>query len=248
VLRLSQFAVLSVEEVALLEALCVNEERFAARVDIIAEGDAPRPAFVLTHGLACRYRILRNGRRQILTFLVPGDTSDLHGFLITTTDHSISTLMPSRIATIQWEIAIGIAAEHPRLRAALGWSALQEDAIMRERMVSLGRRSARGRTAYLLCELVWRQRAAGLSEDHAIRLPLTQIDLGDALGLTPVAVNRALQDFRRNGWITLERRRLALLAIERLMEIAQFNQDYLHLDGGSQQIRRYFDRLGRVGA
>jgi hypothetical protein len=63
-----------------------------------------------------------------------------------------------------------------------------------------------------------------------------------------VAVNRALQDFRRNGWITLERRRLALLAIERLMEIAQFNQDYLHLDGGSQQIRRYFDRLGRVGA
>jgi CRP-like cAMP-binding protein len=66
-----------------------------------------------------------------------------------------------------------------------------------------------------------RQRAAGLSEDHAIRLPLTQIDLGDALGLTPVAVNRALQDFRRNGWITLERRRLALLAIERLMEIAQ---------------------------
>jgi CRP-like cAMP-binding protein len=160
------------------------------------------------------------GRRQILTFLVPGDTSDLHGFLITTTDHSISTLMPSRIATIQWEIAIGVAAEHPRLRAALGFSALQEDGIMRERMVSLGRRSARGRTAYLLCELVWRQRAAGLSEDHAIRLPLTQIDLGDALGLTPVAVNRALQDFRRNGWITLERRRLALLAIERLMEIA----------------------------
>jgi CRP-like cAMP-binding protein len=120
VLRLSQFAVLSVEEVALLEALCVNEERFAARVDIVAEGDVPRPAFVLTHGLACRYRILRNGRRQILTFLVPGDTSDLHGFLITTTDHSISTLMPSRIATIQWEIAIGVAAEHPRLRAALG--------------------------------------------------------------------------------------------------------------------------------
>jgi CRP-like cAMP-binding protein len=73
-------------------------------------------------------------------------------------------------------------------------------------------RSARGRTAYLLCELVWRQRAAGLSEDHAIRLPLTQIDLGDALGLTAVAVNRALQDFRRNGWITLDRRRLALLA------------------------------------
>jgi hypothetical protein len=87
VLRLSQFAVLSVEEVALLEALCVNEERFAARVDIVAEGDAPRPAVVLTHGLACRYRILRNGRfvrrsgdrlvdrfASLVAYAIPGTT------------------------------------------------------------------------------------------------------------------------------------------------------------------------------
>jgi CRP-like cAMP-binding protein len=230
--------------VGLLEALSANEQRFAARVDIVTEGEPPRSAFVLTHGLACRYRILRNGRRQILTFVLPGDTSDLNGFLIRAMDHSIGTLTPTRIATSQWEFVIDIPAKYPRLGAALWWSALQEDAIQRERIVALGRRSARARVAYILCELVWRQKAIGLSEDHAIRLPLTQIDLGDAVGLTPVAVNRALQEFRRNELITLERGRLVLLLIDRLMEIAQLSQDYLHLNGAPLPIRRYFERSG----
>jgi hypothetical protein len=153
-LRLSQFAVLSVEEVALLEALCVNEERFAARVDIVAEGDAPRPAFVLTHGVPLSHPAERTTSDSDLSG--PGR----HQRSARVPDHDDRSfdqhIDAGRIATLQWEIAIGVAAEHPRLRAALGWSALQEDAIMRERMVSLGRRSARGRTAYLL----WRTRVA----------------------------------------------------------------------------------------
>lgn len=247
VAKLSHFAVLSAEEIALLESLCVNEESFPAHVDIVTEGQVPRSPFVLTDGLACRYRVLRDGRRQILTFLVPGDTSNLHGFLIQAMDHSIATLMPTRIAMVQWEIVMGITTGYPRLGGALWWSALQEEAIMRERIVSIGRRSARGRIAYLLCEFVWRQRAVGLSNDDEIRLPLTQTELGDAAGLTSVAVNRALQDFRRNGWIKFSRGRLTLLATEKLLDIAQFSQRYLHLDGAPTPIRRYFDQLDRAG-
>ena len=82
VVKLSQFAPLSDEDVGLLEALCLPEERFRAGANIVAEGEAPRSAFVITRGMACRYRLMPDGRRQILTILIPGDFSDLHGFLL----------------------------------------------------------------------------------------------------------------------------------------------------------------------
>jgi transcriptional regulator with XRE-family HTH domain len=93
-----------------------------------------------------------------------------------------------------------------------------------------------------MCELVWRQRAVRLGEDHAIRLPLTQTELADALGITPVQVNRILQWFRRASLITLAHRRLTLLDVERLQAIAAFNQDYLHLDSAPTEVRSYIDR------
>ncbi len=105
--------------------------------------------------------------------------------------------------------------------------------------------SARGRVAYLLCELVWRQKAVGLAEDHAIRLPLTQLELADTLGLTSVHINRILQGFRRDNLIALAQHRLTLLAVERLQKIAGFNQDYLHLGGATTEVRSYFDTLER---
>jgi CRP-like cAMP-binding protein len=191
--------------------------------------------------MACRYRLLPEGKRQILTFLIPGDVFDLHAFLLEAMDHSIGTLVPTRLAPISRATVFDLFDRHPQIGAALWCSALQEEAINRERIVALGRRSARGRVAYLLCELVWRQRAVGLAEDHAIRLPLTQVELADTLGLTAVHVNRILQRFRRDNLISLTQRRLTLLDIERLQEIARFNQDYLHLSGAPPEARRYIE-------
>jgi CRP-like cAMP-binding protein len=167
-------------------SLCLNEERFAANIDIVHEGDVPRSALVLTHGMAFRYRLMPDGKRQILTFMIPGDIFGLQAFLLTATDHSIGTLVPTRVAMISRDTVFDLFDNHPRIGAALWWSALQQNAIHRERIVALGRRSSRGRIAYLLCELVWLQRAVGLSDGHAIRLPLTQVELADALGLTSV--------------------------------------------------------------
>jgi CRP-like cAMP-binding protein len=245
VTKLSHFIVFSGEDVRVLDALCVNEERFEADTDIAVQGDVPRSAFVLTHGIACRYRLLADGKRQILTFLIPGDVFDLHGFLLKAMDHSVGTLVPTRLAAISRTMVFDLFEHHPRIGAALWWSALQEDAINRERIVALGRRSARGRVAYLLCELVWRQRAVGLGEDHAIRLPLTQVELADTLGLTSVHVNRTLQGFRRDNLIALAHHRLTLLDVERLQKIAGFNQDYLHLGGATTEVRSYIDTLER---
>ena len=159
VAKLSQFAPLSDKDVGLLETLCVPEERFGAGANIVVEGESPRSAFVLTRGMACRYRLMPDGRRQILTILIPGDFFDLHGFLVETMDHSVATIGPTRIAAIGRAAVIDIVANHPRIGAALWWSAMQEQAMLRERIVALGRRSARGRMAYFLFEIVWRQRA-----------------------------------------------------------------------------------------
>ena len=245
VAKLSQFAALSHIDVGLLEALCLPEERLRAGVNIVVEGEIPRSLFVVARGMACRYRLMPDGRRQILTILIPGDFCDLHGFLLKATDHSVAAIGPTRIAAIGREAVIDIIANHPRIGAALWWSAMQEHAMLRERIVALGRRSARGRLAYILCELVWRQRAVGMAEDHAIRLPFTQTDLADMLGLTSVHTNRVLQGFRRDELITLEHRRLTLHDLERLRAISGLSKDYLQLNSTPPEVLRYFDGLER---
>ena len=245
VAKLSQFAPLSDQDVRLLETLCSPEERFRAGANIAIEGETPRSAFVLTRGMACRFRLMPDGRRQILTILIPGDFFDLHGFLLKATDHSVAAIGPTRIAAIGREVVIDIIANHPRIGAALWWSAMQQDAMLRERIVALGRRSARGRVAYLFCEIVWRQRAIGLAEDHAVRLPFTQTDLADMLGLTSVHTNRVLQGFRRDELITLEHRRLTLHDLERLRAISGLSKDYLQLNSTPPEVLRYFDGLER---
>jgi CRP-like cAMP-binding protein len=238
VAKLSRFVLFSGEEIGVLEALCVNQERFNAGVSLADEGDPTRLGFVVTRGLACRCRLLADGRRQILAFLIPGDFFDLHAYLLRSMDHSIITIAATRLATISRDKVTEIAARYPRIGAALWWSAMQEAAMLRERI-------ARGRVAYLLCELVWRQRAVGISEDHAIRLPLTQLDIADTLGLTAVHVNRVLQGFRREGLITLVQRRLQLHDVRTLQDLAALTQDYLHLAGAPAESGRYLDRLER---
>ena len=243
--KLSQFAPLSNGDVGVLNALCQREERYPAGANIAVEGEAPRSAFVVTRGIACRYRLMQDGRRQILTILIPGDFFDLHGFLLKATDHSVATIGPTWIAAFDREAVMDIVLNHPRIGAALWWSEMQEDAMLRERIVALRRRGARGRLAYLLCEIVWRQRAIGMAEDHAIRLPFTQTDLADTLGLTSVHINRVLQGFRRDELITLEHRRLTLRNVEKLQAISGLTSRYLQLGSTPPEVVHYFDQLER---
>ena len=241
--KLAHFAPLSEADRQILDALATREEHFPADVDIVAEGTAPRSVFLLLEGMAVRYRSLPDGGRQIMTFLIPGDLCDMHVFLLKAMDHSIGTITPVRVAPISRESMMGLFACHPRISAALWWSSLQEEAMLRERIVSLGRRDARGRIAYLLCELLWRHAAVGLTNGKVIRLPLTQTELGDTLGLTSVHVNRVLKEFRARRLIAMEHRKLSLLDVQGLQRIAAFNKEYLHLGGAPDEVVRYFDDL-----
>ena len=243
VAKLSQFAPLSDRDVRLLETLCLAQERFRAGANIVVEGETPRSAFVLTRGMACRFRLMPDGKRQILTILIPGDFFDLHGFLLKAMDHSVAAIGPTRIAAISREVVTNIIANHPRIGAALWWTAMQEHAMLRERIVALGRRSARGRVAYMLCEFVWRQRSIGMALDHVVRLPFTQADLADMLGLTSVHMNRVLQGFRRDKLITLQHQRLTLHDLEGLQAISGVTKNYLQLNSTPPEILRYLDVL-----
>lgn len=246
--KLSHFGRLSRGDQDVLDRLATREQQFPTHADIVAEGMAPRSVFLLKEGLAIRYRLLPDGGRQILTFLIPGDLCDYHVFLLSAMDHAIGTLTPVRIAPIPRDAVMDIFARHPRISAALWWSCMQETAMLRERVVSLGRRDARGRIAYLLCELLWRHEAVGLVQNGRFHLPLTQVELADTLGLTPVHVNKILQEFRRGGLITMEQRVLDVLDLEGLRSIAAFNKDYLQLGGAPEEVARYFDGLERQAA
>ncbi len=241
--KLAHFAPLSDSDRRFLDTLITRDEHFAADVDIVSEGMTPRSVFVVKEGMAIRYRSLPDGGRQIMTFLLPGDLCDAHVFLLKTMDHSLGTITPVRIAPISRENMLHMFSERPRISAALWWSSLQEEAMLRERIVSLGRRDARGRIAYIMCELLWRHAALGLTNGEKMRLPLTQTELGDTLGLTPVHVNRILKEFRERRLIATEYRTLKLLDIEGLQAIAAFNKEYLHFGGVSEEVARYFDGL-----
>lgn len=241
--KLSLFAPLSDSDREVLAALTPTVEVFRPDTDISVEGVVPRSVMLVQEGMAVRYRSLPDGRRQIMTFLIPGDLCDPHVFLLKAMDHSIGTITMVRASPIARSALMETFATRPRISAALWWSSLQEESMLRERIVSLGRRDARGRIAYLLCELYWRYDAIGLAADRRFHLPLTQTELGDALGLTPVHVNRVLREFREQRLIAIEHRILRMLDVEGLQEIAAFNKEYLHLGGASSEVARYFDCL-----
>ena len=120
VTKLSRFIPLSDEDVRVLDGICLNEERFKADTDIVRQGNVPRSAFVLTHGMAFRYRLMPDGKRQIFTFMIPGDVFGLHAFLLRAMDHSIGTLVPTRIATISRDTVFDLFEHHPELAPHCG--------------------------------------------------------------------------------------------------------------------------------
>ena len=244
--KLSLYAQLSASDRDLLDTLLTREEYFPADVDIVEEGGLPRSVFVMKEGMAVRYRNLPDGGRQIMTFLIPGDLCDAHVFLLKAMDHSLGTITPVRIAPISRDEILNLFVQRPRISAALWWSSLQEESMLRERIVSLGRRDARGRVAYMLCELLWRHAAIGLTDGNVFRLPLTQTELADTLGLTPVHVNRVLKEFRERRLIAIEHRMLSILNLAELQGVANFSKDYLHLTGVSEEVSRYFDNIDRA--
>jgi CRP-like cAMP-binding protein len=185
---------------------------------------------LILEGWACRYKMLEDGRRQIMAFLLPGDISDARIFVLRQMDHSVATLSAARVAEIPKERFVDLLDRHPRVGRALWWDSLVEGAIQREWTTSLGQRDALERISHLLCEVFIRLRGVGLTQGQSCELPVTQEELGDTTGMSTVHVNRTLSELRESGLIVLKGKQLTIPDLAALKSAAMFNPNYLHLE------------------
>jgi CRP-like cAMP-binding protein len=197
--------------------------------DIVREGDRPSRSCFLLAGLACWFKITGAGKRQILSFQIPGDLPDMQSIHLATLDSTLSTLSPCRVAFVQHEPLRDICARYPNVASAFWRMTLIDAAIFREWVANVGGRQAHGRVSHLLCEMVVRLGAVGLANDLACEMPITQGELGDATGLSTVHVNRTLQSLRRKKLIRWTDSKLEVLDWEGLKEAGDFDSLYLHL-------------------
>lgn len=234
--KLEQFTRLSAEDKEALETAASGHVRqYRPREDVIREGDRPRQVNLILDGWACRYKMLEDGRRQIMAFLLPGDMCDARMFVLRQMDHSIGVLSTARVAEISKERMLGLIEAHPGISRALWWDCLVEEAIQREWTTNLGQRDAFERLSHLLCELFIRLQAVGLTQGHSCELPVTQEELGDTTGMSTVHVNRTLAELRDAGLIVLKGKQLTIPDLDALRTAAMFNPNYLHLDGDARE-------------
>lgn len=231
--KLNGFCVLSpAARDAVIEATS-RPKRYAARQDLIREGDETGPVFAVLDGWVSRYKILPSGTRQIMAFMMPGDACDLHMDMIARMDHSIQAVTDAEVAVISRSRMEAMLAAHPDFARAMYIAQLVDEGTLRAWIVSMGRRSSAERVAHLICELYLRLRAIGLADDDAaISLPLSQIVLADALGMTPVHINRILKELRLTGAMELRRGSLTISDPIKLVRIAGFDENYLHRRAG----------------
>jgi CRP-like cAMP-binding protein len=230
-LHLEAYAKLSQDDRALLGRLTRKTVRqIGARRDLVREGDTPRAVNVVLEGWGCRYKQLPDGRRQVVSFFIPGDLCDANVFILQEMDHSIGAITAMKYAEIGPEDFEMLMAQSPRITQALWWHELVVASVQREWTTNVGQRSASERIAHLLCELFLRLRAVGRTRGDSCEFPLTQNDLADATGLTSVHVNRTVQELRREGLIALEKRSLTIHDLDALMKACMFNPNYLHLN------------------
>jgi CRP-like cAMP-binding protein len=226
--KLNGLAELTAADTSALESATSSSRRYAARQDLIREGDETGPMFVMLEGWACRYKILPSGARQITAFLMPGDACDLHIKLLEQMDHSIQAITKAVVARVTRAEMQALMDGHPNVASAMYSAQLVDEGIMRAWIVSMGRRSSRERVAHLICELYLRARSIGLAGDGQFALPLSQLVLADALGMTAVHINRVLKELRLAGAMSLNRGSVTILDPGKLVQIAGFDENYLH--------------------
>ena len=227
--KLESISALSPEETHALRSLPITLRRVQDNADIVCEGDRPSQCCLVVEGFVCRYKLTAEGKRQIFSFHVAGDIPDLQSLHLKVMDHSLATLTTSQLAFIPHESLAKLMHRCPRVADVLWRDTLIDAAVFRQWMVCMGRRSSTSHLAHLICELLVRMRAVGLAEDHHFKLSATQAELGDAMGISTVHVNRVLQELRGDGLISLHGATLKVLDWEGLKQVGEFDPTYLHL-------------------
>jgi CRP-like cAMP-binding protein len=218
---------LSEEERQAVRAIPIKQRRLDARTDIVREGSETEHSCVVLEGLCWRYKVTGSGQRQILSIHIQGEMPDLQSLHLRIMDHTLATVTRCEVGMISHQALREVTVRFPRLTEALWRSTLIDAAIFREWLVGLGARTAYQRIAHLLCEMGWRK-GNGDAPVSSYELPLTQMDLGDALGISTVHVNRVLRDLREAKLAISDRGVVQVLDWTALQRAADFDPSYLH--------------------
>jgi CRP-like cAMP-binding protein len=228
-----------------LISLCGPPRIVPAGANLFPHEHHARHATVILSGVACRYKMIADGRRQIVALLFPGEVNGLcdavgpppSGFL---------ALRACTISQLQYKDLQRIRTEFPQIDVALWAETVSDIAIAEEWLFNIGQRDALERVAHLLCEIIFRHRRVGLvGEPIELKMPLTQIELADSTGLSPVHVNRTLNELRTKNIIGTQPHVLAVMNWNRLKSIGGFDPRYLQLS--QSPISEHLFSTNRIG-
>ena len=228
--RLAMHAPLSPDDRAALLELPHASRFYETGSFLVREGDAAGVCSVLVSGLGYRHKVSGEGQRQIVSMHVPGEMFDLQQLYLEHSDCSLQTSMRSEVATMPRTALRRLAHDRPAVADALVAMVLVELATAREWLLNIGRRDSYMRIAHFLCELAVRLKSGGLPPGQGYELPMTQEQLGDAVGLTAVHISRTLKRLVRDGLVAYGKSGVSIPDWEKLVRAADFNSRYLHLD------------------
>lgn len=229
--RLSEMFPLSISDQEALLSLDVTRRDIPAGSYIMREGELARTCSILISGIAFRQKVSAFGHRQIVSLIIPGDALNLPNVFLRTADHDVRALTDVNVATVSAVRFRNIFATIPSLAQAILFSVLTDNSISQEWILNLGQRDAKTRLAHFICEYAARMDERGLSTGDVVDIPMTQEQLGHAIGLTAVHVNRMLKMLETDGLIVKVGRKLRIPSIVALQKLADFNGRYLHLTG-----------------
>jgi CRP-like cAMP-binding protein len=230
--RLRAIASLTDGDAALIEKLPMKLQNLSSGQDVVQDGQTLDQCCMLVDGYLFRHKIGAEGKRQIVSWHVPGDIPDLYSLHLRPIDHNMTALGPAVVSFIPHEPFIAMLNSSPSLTHVFWRETLVDAAAFREWVVSLGRRDAQARIAHMLCELLIRLRVVGLARDDSFQFPASQVDVADATGMTPVHANRMIQQLRADGLIAWDGPTIRVLDLDRLKSVAEFDDGFLHLRKG----------------
>jgi len=227
--NLKEHSKLPDQDLAELRSLSIACKALAPDDDIIRQGDHPKHAVLVVSGMVARYHLLKEGRRQYLSFHMSGDLPDAQGLFIERMDHALCTIGSATVAFIPHIQILKAFERRPTLGIAIWRETLLDAAIFREAITNNSARPMPTRMAHLFCELFYRAKVSRLNKGNTYSIPLTLPQLAETLAMGIATVNRALQELRASGTMDFREGELVVLNWRELQQLGDFNPDYLHM-------------------
>jgi CRP-like cAMP-binding protein len=187
---------------------------------VLVEGSHSAHLYTALSGWGFRYKLLPDGRRQILNYVMPGDLIGLQGSLMDEMSHSVEALSPMLLCVFERDQLLELYRRHPGLAFDITWLASREEQMLDENLLSVGRRTALERAAYLIAFIAGRASAVDLGGSDRLEIPITQQHVADTLGLSLVHTNKTLRKLSQRGLISWQERGCIVRDLEGLLSVS----------------------------